>query len=118
MDGKDVEELYDPNVDFVVEEVGKLAGQWRRARIVIEGHTDGSMRNNGAEEPGAGAVAQPRELGQGGDRPEVPDAAAEPVLDGGARLGSPADAPIRTTTRRTGGSRSRSIRQKAPTAAK
>jgi outer membrane protein OmpA-like peptidoglycan-associated protein len=46
VDGKDVEELYDPNVDFVVEEVGKLAGQYGAARIVIEGHTDGSMRNS------------------------------------------------------------------------
>jgi ABC-type nitrate/sulfonate/bicarbonate transport system substrate-binding protein/outer membrane protein OmpA-like peptidoglycan-associated protein len=44
VDGKDVEELYDPNVDFVVEEVGKLAGQYGAARIIIEGHTDGSMK--------------------------------------------------------------------------
>src|SRR2546428_7684787 len=43
-DGKEVEELYDPNVAFVVEEVGKLAGQFGAARIVIEGHTDGSMK--------------------------------------------------------------------------
>src|SRR5262245_46701462 len=42
--GKEVEELYDPNVGFVVEEVGKLAGQFGAARIVIEGHTDGSMK--------------------------------------------------------------------------
>jgi NitT/TauT family transport system substrate-binding protein len=45
VDGKSVEEAYDPNVAFVVEEVGKLAGQFGAARIVIEGHTDGSMRN-------------------------------------------------------------------------
>ena len=44
VDGKEVEELYDPNVSFVVEEVGKLAGQYGAARIVIEGHTDGSMK--------------------------------------------------------------------------
>jgi flagellar motor protein MotB len=44
VDGKDVEELYDPNVSFVVEEVGKLAGQYGAARIIIEGHTDGSMK--------------------------------------------------------------------------
>ena len=44
-DGKTVEELYDPNVGFVVEEIGKLAGQYGAARIVIEGHTDGSMRS-------------------------------------------------------------------------
>jgi outer membrane protein OmpA-like peptidoglycan-associated protein len=43
-DGKDTEELYDPNVGFVVEETGKLAGQYGAARIVIEGHTDSSMR--------------------------------------------------------------------------
>jgi len=43
-DGKEVEELYDPNVDFVIEEVGKLAGQYGAARIIIEGHTDGSMK--------------------------------------------------------------------------
>ena len=45
VDGKDVEELYDPNVAFVLEEVGKLAGQYGAARIVIEGHTDGSMKS-------------------------------------------------------------------------
>src|SRR5438105_1321789 len=42
--GKDVEELYDPNIGFVIEEVGKLAGQYGAARIVIEGHTDGTMK--------------------------------------------------------------------------
>lgn len=44
VDGKAREELYDPNVDNVVEEIGQLAGQYGAARIVIEGHTDGSMR--------------------------------------------------------------------------
>lgn len=43
---KDVEKLYDPNVDFVLEEIGKLAGQYGAARIVIEGHTDSSMKGN------------------------------------------------------------------------
>lgn len=43
-DGRDKEELYDPNVDFVLEEIGKLAGQFGAARIVIEGHTDSSMQ--------------------------------------------------------------------------
>jgi NitT/TauT family transport system substrate-binding protein len=42
--GKAVEGLYDPNVDFVVEEIAKLAGQYGAARIVIEGHTDSSMK--------------------------------------------------------------------------
>ncbi|MEP6690133.1 MAG: phosphate ABC transporter substrate-binding/OmpA family protein [Gemmatimonadaceae bacterium] len=35
---------YDPNAPNVVEEIGRLAGQYGNARIVIEGHTDGSMR--------------------------------------------------------------------------
>jgi NitT/TauT family transport system substrate-binding protein len=45
--GKTKEELYDPQVPFVLEEAGKLAGQFGAARIVLEGHTDGSMRNSG-----------------------------------------------------------------------
>jgi len=48
VDGKTVEEKYDPNAGFVVEEAGKLAGQFGAARIVIEGHTDASMRNSGS----------------------------------------------------------------------
>jgi NitT/TauT family transport system substrate-binding protein len=47
VDGKVVQEKYDPNAQFVVEEAGKLAGQFGAARIVIEGHTDGSMKNSG-----------------------------------------------------------------------
>ncbi len=50
IDGKDVEELYDPNAGFVIEEVGKLAGQYGAARIVIEGHTDASMRGRVPDE--------------------------------------------------------------------
>jgi hypothetical protein len=41
---KDVEVEYDPKVDFVLEEIAKLAGQFGTARIVIEGHTDSSMK--------------------------------------------------------------------------
>jgi NitT/TauT family transport system substrate-binding protein len=35
---------YDPNVDFVIEEVAKVSKQYGAARIVIEGHTDASMK--------------------------------------------------------------------------
>lgn len=42
--GKDVEELYDPNVDIVLDEIAKLVGQFGAARIIIEGHTDSSRR--------------------------------------------------------------------------
>jgi NitT/TauT family transport system substrate-binding protein len=43
-DGKNVEELYDPGVDLVLEDIAKLVGQFGAARIVIEGHTDSSMK--------------------------------------------------------------------------
>jgi NitT/TauT family transport system substrate-binding protein len=38
------EQLYDPNVDFVLEKIGELAGKFGAARIIIEGHTDSSMK--------------------------------------------------------------------------
>ena len=44
VNGQNREQLYDPNVDFVVDEIGRLAGQYGAARIIIEGHTDGSMK--------------------------------------------------------------------------
>ena len=47
VDGKAAEELYDPQAPFVVEESGRLSGQFGAARIVIEGHTDASMRGTG-----------------------------------------------------------------------
>ncbi len=43
-DGQQIEELYDPNVDFVLEEVAKLVSQFGASRVIIEGHTDSSMR--------------------------------------------------------------------------
>ncbi len=36
--------LYDPSVDATLEEVARLSGQFARAVILIEGHTDSSMR--------------------------------------------------------------------------
>jgi NitT/TauT family transport system substrate-binding protein len=47
VNGKTMQEAYDPNAPFVVEEAGKLAGQFGAARIVIEGHTDASMKGSG-----------------------------------------------------------------------
>jgi NitT/TauT family transport system substrate-binding protein len=44
VNGKSVEELYEPNTDLVLDEVAKLAGQFSAARIIIEGHTDNSMQ--------------------------------------------------------------------------
>ena len=48
VNGKEVEELYDPSAPLVVEEAGRLSGQFGAARIVIEGHTDASMRGAGS----------------------------------------------------------------------
>ncbi len=44
INGKAVEERYDPNVENVLEEIAQLAGQFGTARIIIEGHTDSSMK--------------------------------------------------------------------------
>jgi outer membrane protein OmpA-like peptidoglycan-associated protein len=55
IDGKDIEELYDGRVDAVLGEAGALAKQFGNARIVVEGHTDASMR-------GAVPAAMVREL--------------------------------------------------------
>lgn len=43
-DGKEVEQLYDPAVDSVLEGIAQLVGKFGAARVIIEGHTDGSMR--------------------------------------------------------------------------
>ncbi len=48
-DGKTIETDYDPKAKFVIEEIAKLAGQFGNARIIIEGHTDGSMRGKAPE---------------------------------------------------------------------
>jgi NitT/TauT family transport system substrate-binding protein len=50
VDGKEVEKLYDPNGPFVVEEIGKMAGQFGAARIIIEGHSDSSMKGRVPDE--------------------------------------------------------------------
>jgi NitT/TauT family transport system substrate-binding protein len=42
--GKSVEERYDPNVENVLEEIAQLAAQFGSTRIIIEGHTDSSMK--------------------------------------------------------------------------
>ena len=42
--GQDVVKPYEPGVDAVLEEVGQLAGQYGAANIIVEGHTDASMR--------------------------------------------------------------------------
>src|SRR5262245_2979190 len=43
-EGKSIETEYDPKAKYVIDEIGRLAGQFGNARIIIEGHTDSSMR--------------------------------------------------------------------------
>jgi NitT/TauT family transport system substrate-binding protein len=52
--------LYDGNVEFTVEQIAKLAGTFGAARIVIEGHTDSSMKNAGGDEALVKALSQRR----------------------------------------------------------
>ncbi len=44
VDGRSEEVPYDPNVDNVLEGVAKLVGQFGAARVIIEGHTDSSLK--------------------------------------------------------------------------
>jgi outer membrane protein OmpA-like peptidoglycan-associated protein len=44
IDSKAMEVLYDPDVDKVLKEAGALAGEFSGARIIVQGHTDSSMR--------------------------------------------------------------------------
>ncbi|MGE0756344.1 MAG: phosphate ABC transporter substrate-binding/OmpA family protein [Pirellulaceae bacterium] len=48
-DGKTIEADYDPRAKYVVEEIAKMSGQFGNARIIIEGHTDSSMRGKAPE---------------------------------------------------------------------
>lgn len=42
--GETVEVFYDPNVDFVLDEIAQLVTQFGAARVIISGHTDASMK--------------------------------------------------------------------------
>ena len=37
--GKDIERLYGPSVNLILEEIGKLSAQYGAARIIIEGQS-------------------------------------------------------------------------------
>ncbi|MCP3903194.1 MAG: OmpA family protein [Planctomycetes bacterium] len=44
-DGEEsVERLYDPNVDNILEEIASMVGRFGLAQVIIEGHTDSSMK--------------------------------------------------------------------------
>lgn len=44
IDDKEVEDLYDPNVDNVLKGIAELVGKFGAGRVIIEGHTDSSLR--------------------------------------------------------------------------
>ena len=72
-----------------------MAGQFGAARIVIEGHTDSSMKGRVPEDVGSGALRESGQCGEGSDPEEIPDASAEPVH--GVRSGLELDRRIRAT---------------------
>lgn len=51
IDGKTVAERYDPNVENVLDGVGKLVERLGPSRIVIEGHADNSLRGQASSDP-------------------------------------------------------------------
>jgi len=42
--GKDIEKAYEENTDAVLEEIAQLASQYGAANVIVEGHTDSSMK--------------------------------------------------------------------------
>jgi outer membrane protein OmpA-like peptidoglycan-associated protein len=44
-DGKDIEEAYDPKVDDTLAKIAQLIETFGATRVIIEGHTDNSMKN-------------------------------------------------------------------------
>ena len=70
-DGKDVEQLYDPNVDSVLEGIAQLVGKFRSGP---GGHRGSHRRLDaraGFAGPGARAFAEPGQLGQGSPDQQV-----------------------------------------------
>ncbi len=49
VEGKEVQKLYEENLEAILSEVGQLAAQYGGANIVIEGHTDSSMKGQVSE---------------------------------------------------------------------
>jgi hypothetical protein len=45
IDGKPVEQLYDPTVDLVLDNIARLTQQFGAARVIIEGHCDDSLKS-------------------------------------------------------------------------
>jgi NitT/TauT family transport system substrate-binding protein len=43
-------ELYDPNVDSVLDGVARLVGTFGAARVIVEGHTDSSLKGQAPED--------------------------------------------------------------------
>jgi NitT/TauT family transport system substrate-binding protein len=44
VNGKETDELYDPSVDATLDDIARTTESFGAARVVIEGHTDGSMK--------------------------------------------------------------------------
>ena len=87
--GKDIEKPYEPGVDAVLEEVGKLAAQYGAANIVVEGHTDALDERPGEPADGQGTLRQPRRRREDGNPQEIPELQRQPVLHRRCRLGPP-----------------------------
>ena len=63
-DGKDVEELNDPNVDDTLDKIARLIESFGATRIVIEGHTDSSMKSQVAASDLPALTAEVKKLSE------------------------------------------------------
>jgi NitT/TauT family transport system substrate-binding protein len=63
-DGKDVEEPYDPTVDEKMKKIAQLIETFGATRVVIEGHTDSSMKGQVATSDLSALSAEVRKLSE------------------------------------------------------
>jgi NitT/TauT family transport system substrate-binding protein len=63
-DGKDVEEPYDPTVDDTLAKIAQLIETFGATRVVIEGHTDSSMKTQTAPADLPALVAEVKKLSE------------------------------------------------------
>ena len=110
-DGKDVEEPYNPTVDATLAKIAQLIETFGATRVVIEGHTDSSMKSQVAAGDLPALAAEVKKLSEeraAAVRKELVDKyKVDPnrVTVRGLGWDKPADPPTRTTTPRIAASR-------------
>ena len=100
VNGKAVEERYDPNVENVLEEIAQLAGQFGTARIIIEGPHRQHDEGPGARRGRQGSFAQAGQRHQGSSSEKYTDLDANRFNVDGVGWDRPVDPVNQSKNRR------------------